>query len=42
VIGNGAVGTPENGERLLEAMSDRLAEVLGTAALWTAKASDRS
>ena len=41
VIGNGAAGTPEKGERLLEAMSDRLAEVLGTAALWSVKASER-
>jgi creatinine amidohydrolase len=41
VIGNGAAGTPEKGERLLAAMSDRLAEVLGTAELWTAKASER-
>jgi creatinine amidohydrolase len=41
VIGNGAAGTPEKGERLLEAMSDRIAEVLGTAELWSAKASDR-
>lgn len=40
VIGNGAAATPDKGERLLEAMSDRLAEVLGTQALWTAKASD--
>src|SRR4051812_13722708 len=41
VIGNGAAGTPEKGERLLEAMSDRLAAVLGTEELWTAKASER-
>jgi creatinine amidohydrolase len=41
VIGNGAAGTPDKGERLLAAMSDRLAEVLGTAELWTAKASER-
>jgi creatinine amidohydrolase len=41
VIGNGAAGTPAKGERLLAAMSDRLAEVLGTAELWTAKASER-
>jgi len=41
VIGNGATGTPEKGERLLEAMSERMAEVLGTAELWTAKASER-
>ncbi len=41
VIGNGAAATPEKGERLLAAMSDRLAEVLGTAELWTAKASER-
>jgi creatinine amidohydrolase len=41
VIGNGAAGTPEKGERLLEAMSDRIAEVLGTAELWDAKASER-
>jgi creatinine amidohydrolase len=41
VIGNGAAGTPEKGERLLEAQSARVAEVLGTTALWEAKASDR-
>jgi len=31
VIGNGAAGTPDKGETLLGAMSDRLTEVLGTA-----------
>ncbi|HXP78245.1 MAG TPA: creatininase family protein [Stellaceae bacterium] len=41
VIGNGAAGTPEKGERLLDAMSERMAEVLGTPELWTAKASER-
>jgi creatinine amidohydrolase len=41
VIGNGAAGTPEKGERLLEAMSERVAEVLGTTELWTVKASER-
>ena len=40
VIGNGAAGTPEKGERLLEAQSAHIAKVLGTAELWSAKASD--
>jgi creatinine amidohydrolase len=41
VIGNGAAGTPEKGARLLEAYSEKLADVLGSAALWTARASER-
>lgn len=41
VIGHGAAASAEKGERLLEAQSARVAEILGTAALWTAKASDR-
>ena len=41
VIGNGAAGTAEKGELLLQAYAARLAEILGTAALWSAKASDR-
>ncbi len=41
VIGNGAAGTPEKGERLLQAYAAELATILGTAALWSAKASDR-
>ncbi len=40
VIGNAAAGTPEKGERLLAAYAERIAEVLGTRALWEAKASD--
>lgn len=40
VIGNGAAGTPEKGERLLAAYAARIAEVLGTASLWNARASD--
>ncbi len=40
VIGNGAAGTPEKGERLLAAYAARIAEVLGTRALWDARASD--
>ena len=40
VIGNAAAGTPEKGEALLDAYAGRIAEVLGTAALWEAKASD--
>ena len=41
VIGNGAAGTADKGERLLEAMSDRVFEVLATPELWTVKASER-
>ena len=40
VIGNGAAGTAEKGERLLEAQSTRVADILGTAALWSVRASD--
>ncbi len=40
VIGNAAAGTPDKGERLLAAYAVRIAEVLGTKALWEAKASD--
>ena len=40
VIGNGAAGTADKGERLLEAQSARIAEVLGTAELWAIRASD--
>ena len=40
VIGNGAAGTAAKGERLLDAYAARIAEVLGTRALWEAKASD--
>ena len=41
VIGNGAAGTADKGERLLEAMSARVAEVLATPEVWTVKASER-
>jgi creatinine amidohydrolase len=40
VIGNGPAATPEKGERLLEAQSTRVAEVLGNPALWSTRASD--
>ena len=40
VIGHAAAGTPEKGERLLSAYAARIAEVLGTAALWEVRASD--
>jgi creatinine amidohydrolase len=36
VIGNPAAATPETGERLLEAISTRLADLLGNAELWSA------
>jgi creatinine amidohydrolase len=35
VIGNAATSTAEKGKRLLDAVSDRAATILGTAALWT-------
>ena len=41
VVGSGRAGTPDKGRRLLDAQSTRVAQVLGTAALWTVKASDR-
>jgi creatinine amidohydrolase len=41
VIGNGAAGTAAKGEALLAAYAARLAGILGDAALWAAKASDR-
>lgn len=40
VVGNGAAGTPEKGERLIAAYVGRLVEILGNKALWEAKASD--
>ena len=40
VIGNAAAATPATGERLLTAYATRVAEILGTPALWEAKASD--
>jgi creatinine amidohydrolase len=41
VIGNGAAGTAEKGERLLAAYAARLSEILATRALWEAKASEQ-
>ncbi len=40
VIGTAAAATPDKGERLLCAYAARIAEVLGTATLWEARASD--
>ena len=40
VIGMGWAGTPEKGERLLEAQSTVIADALGNQRLWTARASD--
>ena len=41
VIGEAPAATPEKGERLLEAQSARVAEVLGNEALWSVRASER-
>ena len=41
VIGHAAAGTAAKGEALLAAQSRRIADILGTAALWEAPASDR-
>jgi len=41
VIGEAPAATAEKGERLLEAQSRRVAEVLGNKALWSARASER-
>ncbi len=40
VIGAGWAGTPEKGERLLEAQSTAIADALGNHGLWAARASD--
>ncbi|HEY0421105.1 MAG TPA: creatininase family protein [Acetobacteraceae bacterium] len=41
VIGEAPAATADKGERLLEAQSARVAEVLGNKALWSVRASDR-